>query len=102
MTNKDTIEVEFENSLIPDGTFRRLDEKTVRKDGCIWRVHNNDLDPFPSKPHAHNIESGLKLHLGSGGLYFGSKDTGNRISTKNLCFIRDELRRSGIELPPLA
>jgi hypothetical protein len=55
--------IEFEISPIPTGTKRRLDEVTIKRDGCIWRIHKNDPDPFPSNPHAHNIESDLKLDL---------------------------------------
>lgn len=49
-------------------------EKDYRVDGEIWRVHKNDPDPNPSRPHAHCIEGagryiGCKLHLGTGELY---------------------------------
>ena len=54
----DFVEVEFTESPVPDETRRRLNEITVRKDGCVWRVHKNDADGFPSRPHAHNVESG--------------------------------------------
>jgi hypothetical protein len=53
-------EIEFEASPIPDGTMRRLDEVTIKRDGCIWRIDRNDADPFPSNPHAHNVESGTQ------------------------------------------
>jgi hypothetical protein len=44
--------------------------------GEIWRVHKNDPDPYPSKPHAHCIAGarrfvGCKLHLGTAQLYRG-------------------------------
>jgi hypothetical protein len=95
-------EIEFEQSPIPDGTLRRLDEVTIKRDGCVWRIHKNDTDPFPSNPHAHNLESGLKLDLSSGGLYLGTRDTGKRISKKDLNFIRTEATLKHITLPPLA
>ena len=101
MDASEVIEIEFPESPIPDRTYRRLDEVTVRKDGCVWRVHRSDPDPFPSRPHAHYVESGLKMHLGNGALFFGNRDTGNRISSKNLAFIRQQLSQMSIELPPL-
>lgn len=95
-------EIEFEQSPIPDGTFRQLDEVTIKRDGCIWRLHKNDADPFPSNPHAHNLESGLKLDLSSGGLYLGTRDTGKKVSKKDLDFIRTQAALKNITLPPLA
>src|SRR4051812_10834537 len=80
--SESTIEVEFSESPIPDGTFRRTDEVTIKRDGCVWRIHRNDPDPFPSQPHAHNLESGLKLDLSNGELYFRGRNTGKRISNK--------------------
>jgi hypothetical protein len=92
--------VEFAESPIPDGTLMRLDEVTIRGFGRIWRVHQNDSDPFPSKPHAHNLETGLRVHLGTGQLYCGTVDTGKNIGQKHLTFLRSELVRKGIDLPP--
>jgi len=94
-------EIEFEKSPIPDDTVRRLDEVTIKRDGCIWRIHKNDADPFPSNPHAHNVESGLKLDLASGGLYLGTRDTGKKVSKKDLDFIRCQAAAKKIDLPPL-
>jgi hypothetical protein len=94
-------EVEFEVSPIPDGVMRRLDEVTVKRDGCIWRIHKNDADPFPSNPHAHNVESGLKLDLSTGALYFRSQPSGKRISRKHLDFIRTEAAAKGVTVPAL-
>ncbi len=100
--SKSIAEIEFPESPIPDGTFRRIDEVTIKRDGCVWRIHRNDLDPFPSQPHAHNLESGLKLDLSNGRLYFGRRDTGKSISTKDLKFIRSAAVNQNISLPPLA
>lgn len=75
-------EIELEVSPIPDGVYRHLDEVTIKRDGCIWRIHKNDADPFPSNPHAHNVESGLKLDLSTGALYFGRKPSGKSIPQK--------------------
>ena len=45
--------IEFDTSPIPNGVMRRMDEVTVKRDGCVWRIHKNDADPYPSNPHAH-------------------------------------------------
>jgi hypothetical protein len=33
-------------------------EKDYRVGGEVWRVHKNDPDPYPSRPHAHCIGVG--------------------------------------------
>jgi hypothetical protein len=85
--------IHMEESIIPDGTRRKLTEVTVRSRGQVWRIHQNDDDPFPSNPHAHNLESGLKLHLGTGELYDGTRNTGEKVSLKNLKSIRSRLSK---------
>jgi hypothetical protein len=99
MADDSIIVAELDHSPIPDGCARQLDEQTIKRDGEVWRVPKNDPDPFPSDPHAHNVESGLKMHLGTGRLYFGTDDTGKHVSKKDLLAIRNQL--SDIELPPL-
>ncbi len=66
-------EVFLDETIIPDKVIRGIGEERVKFKGEKWVVHKNDADPFPSKPHAHNYESGLKLHLGNGDLYSGTK-----------------------------
>jgi hypothetical protein len=102
IADPEPFDYEFQESPIPAGTFRRLDEATIRRDGCVWRVHRYDPDPFPSNPHAHNVESGLKLDLSSGRLYFGARDTEQSINRKHLLAIRQEAESRGFVLPPLA
>jgi hypothetical protein len=53
---------------------RMLIQKDYRVGGEVWRVHKNDPDPFPSRPHAHCVGRadrfvGLKLHLGTAQLF---------------------------------
>jgi len=55
-----------------DGLFYL--EEDFKVSGEIWRVHKNDPDPLPSKPHAHCIAGadrfvGCKLHLGTRELF---------------------------------
>jgi hypothetical protein len=95
-------EVEFEVSPIPDRIMRDFNEVSVKRDGCIWRIHKNDADPFPSNPHAHNVESGLKLDLSTGALYFRARPTGQNIARRHLDFIRTQAAARGVSLPALA
>lgn len=91
--------ISLDHSIIPDETPRKLTEVTIRSKGEVWRIHKNDADPWPSNPHAHNLESGLKMHLGTGELFEGMRDTGHKVSAKSLKAIRARL--SKCELPPL-
>ena len=95
-------DVEFEESPIPDGTIHRLDEVTIKRDGCIWRIYKSDTDSFPSNRHAINIESGLKLNLSDGALFLGTRPTGKSISRKHLEFIRTKAEAKGVTLPVFA
>jgi len=92
-------EITFRNSIIPATVPTRLREQTVRRHGQVWRVHWTETDSFPSNPHAHNLDSGLKLHLGTGQL-FRKKLLVGKIRPKDLLAIRSELTR--FDLPPLA
>lgn len=81
---------------------RKLEEATFKSDGSIWRIHRNDADPFPSNPHAHNLETGLKLDLRNGLLYLGSKPAGGMFKRKHLLTLRRLAEEKGFSLPPLA
>ena len=95
-------EIELDESPIPVTCVRRLDEATIKRDGCVWRIHKNDADPFPSNPHAHNGESGLKLDLRNGDLYFQRKTANENVGKKHLSAIRNAAAKKGIPLPPIA
>lgn len=90
-------EIELNELLIPSDLLSRVDEQTLKSSGEIWRIHKYDADPFPSNPHAHNVQTGLKLHLGTGELFKKTVYKG-RLSCKSLRRIR-ELVRADIELP---
>ena len=92
-------EVELPESPIPDGCFRVFREATVKRDGCVWRIHKNDADPFPSNPHAHNLDSGLTLDLRTGELYLRTNPTGKSVSKKHLNAILAEAGHKGITIP---
>jgi hypothetical protein len=72
----------------------------VKSKGMIWVIHLYDKDPFPSKPHAHNISNNLKLHLGTGDIYRKSKIEGS-INKNELKNIRDLFALKGIKMPKL-
>jgi len=94
-------QVTLEKSIVPDGMVYLLTEKTVRHGGEIWRIHKCDADPFPSNPHAHNVETGLKLDLATGGLYL-KKQLVKTITMKELQDIRKKATELGVDsLPPL-
>jgi hypothetical protein len=54
--------VELEESIIPPGVPILLTEVKIKQRGEIWFVYKNNADPFPSNPHAHNYDRGLKMH----------------------------------------
>lgn len=92
--------VTFYESIIPEGLPKTLNEEEIKHKGEIWIIHKNDKDPFPSDPHAHNEETGYKLHLGNGNLYtYKNKPLDEKISMKNLISIREKVKN--ITLPPL-
>ncbi len=95
-------EIDLGEHPIEGSYLRELREATVKCGGYIWRIHRNDADPFPSNPHAHNLENGLKLHLGTGQLYLGSKPAGGKFKRKHLFTLRALAAEKGLPLPPLA
>lgn len=92
-------EVEMQTDIIPAGVPRQLQEQKIRSNGKVWTIHRNDADPFPSNPHAHNYDEGLKLDLSDGTLYRYKRPHG-RIKIKDLIDLRAHVK--DIELPPLA
>lgn len=84
-------EIHVEEPMVPEEFPRLLTEKTVKLKGEIWRIHKYDADPFPSSPHAHNLETGLKLHLGTGELFRKTKQVG-RIKCKELDVLREQIK----------
>jgi hypothetical protein len=83
-------EARFARSIIPPGVPRSLREQIIKVNGEIWLIYKNDADPFPSNPHAHNSESGHKLHLGTGGLYLKRELVG-KIAKRHLLAIRRQV-----------
>lgn len=94
---------EYENvvlreTVLPSTVPGRLDEETIKVKGEIWRIHLYDPDPFPFLPHAHNVQSGLRLDLRNGNLYRKHELVG-RLPQRDLERLRGMVRR--IDLPPV-
>ncbi len=84
-------EIDLGYNPIPNNCKRALDEITVKNQGHVWRIHKNDIDPFPSNPHAHNLETKLILDLSNGNLYLKRRLAG-KMNKKDLIIIRNSLK----------
>jgi hypothetical protein len=87
-------EVFLDHSILPEQVTQRLVEVTVKAHGQVWRIYQNDADPFPSNPHAHNVQSGLKLNLTNGELFLRRKKQPKKVSAKDLRFINNEIAKA--------
>ncbi|SDP13008.1 hypothetical protein SAMN05428975_0416 [Mucilaginibacter sp. OK268] len=79
-----------------------LEKAIFRENGSVWIIHKNDADPFPSNPHAHKLDSFVKLHLGNGKLYRKTQVYG-QLPKKELERLRDKIAKGmkDIVLPVL-
>jgi len=75
-------------------------KKQIKINNSIWRIHPNDVDPFPSKPHAHELTECLKCDLTNGACY-KKKTFINYIPKKHLLRLREAAEKAGFDLPPL-
>ncbi len=60
--------IEVDEDWIPSNVVNKKKARFKHK-GTIWVIHRYDADPFPSLPHAHNMESNQKLDLSTGKCY---------------------------------
>jgi hypothetical protein len=90
-------EIQLDESHFPPEMLSLLVEGTHKSGGEIWRIRKYDADPFPSNPHAHHVQTGLKLHLGTGEPFEKSVSRG-RLPCKSLRRLRD-LIHTDIKLP---
>jgi hypothetical protein len=81
--------IELPDILFPESLFM-LKKVRVKAKGRIWHVHRYDPDPFPSNPHAHNLDENIKLHLGTGDCYRCGQII-DKVGKKELLVIRAEL-----------
>jgi len=87
-----------EESLIPSGVEVVIEKKKYRVKGEVWIVHKNDVDPFPSSPHAHNYDQNIVMHLGNGRMY-RKRDYIGTAKTKQFLALRTLI--NNVELPAL-
>ncbi|WP_298529541.1 hypothetical protein [uncultured Christiangramia sp.] len=89
--------IEMDSNIIPRDL--RVDYKVRIKNKGIWIIHKYDKDPFPSIPHAHLIDSNIKLDLSNGDCYRKTKKVFT-IRKKDLIRIRKEAEKN-FKLPEL-
>lgn len=94
------IELIGDDCVYPKGIPANLYEKQIKVKGQKWELHKNDDDPFPSNPHAHNYETGLKLDLSNGNLY-KKKKLVDSVTRKVLTTIREKFEAAGFTMPTL-
>ncbi|RNE70745.1 hypothetical protein [Vibrio cholerae] len=87
-----------DESLLPLEFQNSLEKKKYRVNGEVWVVHKNDVDPFPSSPHAHNYDENIVMHLGNGRLY-RKRDYVGTARTKQFLALRNLI--NNVDLPPL-
>ncbi len=87
--------------ILPSNLLMAYKAKFKSK-GTIWLIHKYDRDPFPSSPHAHQLENNIKLDLSNGRCYKIKKYI-YTINRRDLTAIREEASKvfDG-DLPPLA
>lgn len=74
----------------------------VKAKGLIWVIHKYDADPFPSNPHAHQLENNIKLDLSNGKCYQKRKLC-YTITRKELIEIREKASKVFLgQLPELS
>jgi len=80
--------VESDEDVVPRDL--RINYKVrIKVKGGIWVIHKNDKDLFPSNPHAHLLDSNIKLHLGNGDCYRKRKFI-YKVDRKKLIMIREK------------
>lgn len=87
--------------IIPEEIEELETKVKVKNKGKIFIIHKNDADPFPSNPHAHWLDSNLKIDLSNGKCYHIRKHI-KTLSKKEFKEIREKVSGLGVELPELA
>lgn len=90
--------IETELDLIPKDLLMNFKVR-VKSKGLIWVIHKYDEDPFPSNPHAHLMESRIKMDLSTGKCYENKKYQMS-VKRKDLLAIRAQAEIH-FEMPPL-
>jgi hypothetical protein len=58
----------------------------------IWLIHKYDKDPFPSSPHAHQVDNNIKLDLSNGKCYKVRKHV-HTLNKKQLLDFREKAEK---------
>ena len=70
---------------------------TVKISGEQYRVHQNDVDDWPSSPHAHIIDRPQKVDLNTGDIYdVNSRGVVGKMKKKHFAVLKQAVRRAGI------
>ena len=80
--------IETNEEIIPRDLLIQFKVR-IKSKGLIWIIHKNDTDPFPSNPHAHEIENNIKLDLSNGKCY-KKRQLMYSIKKRDLLIIRDK------------
>lgn len=83
--------ITLNESILPLWIPKLIIEQTIKNKGEVWVIHKTDADPFPSSPHAHNYESGIKIHLGTGEL-FKKRELIGFLECKKLILLRKKIK----------
>ena len=70
----------------------------IKIKGKVFIIHKNDADPFSSNPHAHWIDSNLKIDLSNGKCYHIRKYI-STLSKKKFKSVRSKATDLGVKLP---
>ena len=92
--------IEVQSEIIPRDLLIQFKVK-IKSKGLIWIIHKNDKDPFPSNPHAHELDNNIKLDLSDGKCY-KKKQLIYTLKKRDLLIIREEANKKFKgELPEL-
>lgn len=97
-------EIEMDEPELPKGVplLSLVAEADFPINGRVWRIYRNDVDPFPSNPHAHWVAKAWKLDLRNGDAYLRRTFVGWSLRRKELNTLRALAEQRGIAMPPLA
>ncbi|MCC9166699.1 hypothetical protein [Pontibacter harenae] len=88
---------EFDSTLFDSILSDNIEKARIRDNGRIWIIHNDDKDPKPSLPHAHDYNLNLKLHLGTGE-YFRKNRRLGKLDKKEFERLKLKIAQAGIDL----
>lgn len=72
-----------------------LMEFWLKTKGYKWDFHKNDVDPWPSKFHAHDYAKHLKLDVITGVIFdVGSKEPTGKLNAKTLAKVHAKVRKT--------